>query len=225
MDHSNEKDYHVMFKVCLLGDPHVGKSTFFRCLFNESTTTKTNYRSSSESNLGINLKTRLFEEQDAVYAVQFWDTPGAERHLKLTSRYSAGCAGAVFMFDLCSPDSLDHVEDWVKEVEKSGPVCKILVGNKADSDGKRQVSEQEATEYANKFDMQYFETSASSASNVLEAVSALVSDVIATIPYDPDPALLLRRGMKIGRLLTDNPRYRQSLYMELPNTSETLDWM
>ena len=75
------------------------------------------------------------------------------------------------MYDVTDRDTFENVRTWIQEIEKySKPgVCKVLVGNKCDLDSQRQVTNEEAEEFANQFGMPFIETSAKASLNVDEA--------------------------------------------------------
>ena len=89
-----EGSYHFSFKVAICGDTGVGKTTLL-----EGEGASSYNRVSSDSSVGINFRVKFYEVEGKTYRVQYWDCPGAERYMKLTSRYCAGSAGALFVFD------------------------------------------------------------------------------------------------------------------------------
>ena len=54
------------------------------------------------------------------------------------------------MYDITDRESFENVRTWIQEIEKySKPgVCKVLVGNKCDQEAQREVSKEEAQEFA-----------------------------------------------------------------------------
>ena len=54
------------------------------------------------------------------------------------------------VYDTTSSDSFDHVNDWLKEVNRyaSEGTCKLLVGNKCDRTADRAVTTEQAKEFA-----------------------------------------------------------------------------
>eukprot|EP00743_Colponemidia_sp_Colp-15_P003202 GILK01003459.1.p1 GENE.GILK01003459.1~~GILK01003459.1.p1 ORF type:complete len:226 (-),score=25.17 GILK01003459.1:407-1084(-) len=216
-----DDECHFALKICVFGDGRVGKSAFVEALSSGSTNSDFGVADGSTQITSIHC-----EEDACIYNVQFWSTPGAERYLRLASRISAGCAAAIFVFDVTNRTSFEHVDDWMKEVEKHQTMPKILVGNKHDLRVVGRVSDvtsEQAEEFARKHDMLYFETSAVQQSGVSAAFQQLFSDIVCAIPNPPEPSLLLRKGIKLGRGLTSNPRYRQALFA--PATSTAVDWL
>ena len=46
---------------------------------------------------GVQFSVKLFDVSGRIYRVHYWDCPGAQRYINLTSRYCAGSAGVVFV--------------------------------------------------------------------------------------------------------------------------------
>ena len=67
--------------------------------------------------------------------LQIWDTAGQEEFKSLTRSYYRSSVGVLIVFDYSKKESLDHVEDWIKEFNKTADINEsvvILVGNKTD---------------------------------------------------------------------------------------------
>ena len=79
---------------------------------------------------------------------------------------------------------------------------KILIGNKSDLVDKRQVTEEEGQDFANKNAMEFFETSAKSGEFVPEAFVKLTSQILQMVEKDNiasarQSSFKLERGEKI----------------------------
>ena len=112
--------------------------------------------------------------------LQIWDTAGQERFRTITSAYYRGADGIILVFDVTSTESLDHVHDWLKEVNRYAAegTVKLLVGNKSDRTADRVVSTEQAQEMADELGIPLIETSAKSAKNVEEAFLTLAGELI-----------------------------------------------
>jgi len=87
---------------------------------------------------------------------------------------------------------------------------KVLIGNK--SHQTEEVSSAEANLIAHQIGCPYFETTATENLKVAEAFSILIAQVIARIPNPPEPSLLLRKRVQIGKQLADNKAFRAALF-------------
>lgn len=66
--------------------------------------------------------------------MELWDTTGQERFRKVVSQFFRGIHGAIIVFDLSQPKSLETVLYWVGELNNytSESMPRILFGNKED---------------------------------------------------------------------------------------------
>jgi Ras-related protein Rab-1A len=84
------------------------------------------------------------------------------------------------VYDMTSMESFDHVNDWLKEVNRyAAPgTVKLLVGNKCDRINDRVVTSEQAQEFAADLGIPFLETSAKSAKNVEEAFITMAGQLI-----------------------------------------------
>jgi len=82
--------------------------------------------------------------------LMIWDTAGQERFHALGPIYYRDSQGALLVYDITDRDSFTKVRHWVKELRKivGSDIILVIAGNKSDLDKNRQVSLQEAEEYA-----------------------------------------------------------------------------
>jgi len=80
----------------------------------------------------------------------------------LGNSHYKGAHIALVVFDITSRPSFDAVERWAREVRAmASPSCLlVLVGNKGDLEEEREVTTEDAKEYADRNGMMYYETSA-----------------------------------------------------------------
>ena len=83
------------------------------------------------------------------------------------------------MYDVTDRETFENVRTWISEIEKysQSNVCKILVGNKCDLEGKRSVTTEEGREFAAQFNMPFLETSAKQTLNVEEAFLTMTKEI------------------------------------------------
>ena len=58
--------------------------------------------------------------------------------------------GALIVYDITKPQTFSHVDLWMDELKSKGPagMVRLIVGNKSDLEDQRQVSREEAEQYA-----------------------------------------------------------------------------
>lgn len=84
------------------------------------------------------------------------------------------------VYDVTSMESFEHVNDWLKEVNRYAAegTVKLLVGNKSDRTADKVVTEEQAKEFADELGIAFLETSAKSAKNVEEAFLTMAGELI-----------------------------------------------
>ena len=158
------QDYDYLFKVLLLGDSDVGKSSLI-LRYTEET-----FNSKLVNSIGVDFKMKKKEIDGKIIKVQIWDTAGHERFRSITYSYYRGANAIIIVFDLSDKKSFISITEWLKQIEKHAKenVFKFLVGNKSDLIDERKVTYEEAKQYADEHDLPYIETSAKEGININE---------------------------------------------------------
>lgn len=171
------------FKVVLLGDGHVGKTSFlFRYI---DGLFQAEYVATIK--MDFNIKEVLVDSQ--LVKLQIWDTVGQERQRRtaLAKSYVRGSHGCVLLFDVTNRESFDVIEDWARiysDYTGDLPESKhlVLAGNKTDLEEYRVVTRDEAERKARDLGAKYFETSAKTGAEVDSAFLALAREMLRTHP-------------------------------------------
>ena len=151
-----------LFKILLLGDSGVGKSCIIiRYIEN-------NFSINLMNSIGVDFKLKNIEIDSKKIKLQIWDTAGQERFKTITTSYYKGAHAILIVFDITDHDSFDHIRNWMADIDKFAKegVLRILVGNKCDLQNERKVSVEEAKQIANKYGIEYIETSAKDTINI-----------------------------------------------------------
>ncbi|XP_043846422.1 ras-related protein Rab-42 [Dromiciops gliroides] len=175
-EHQIEPSQH-QFRVLLLGDSNVGKSSLLRRYVEGDFWTD----SPHSSTVGVEFYSRVLEMTSGPSVkLQFWDTAGDERYRSITRSFYRNMVGVLLVFDVTNRKSFDHVADWYQEVASVQGLNKVvflLVGHKSDLQQARQVSTQEAENLAAVMGMSFLETSAKTNSNVTLAFETLAQNI------------------------------------------------
>ena len=153
-----------LFKILLLGDSGVGKSSIIlRYIEN-------NFSQNLMNSIGVDFKLKNIEVKGKKVKLQVWDTAGQERFRTITTSYYKGAQAIIVVFDITDRDSFEHVKNWMADVDKFAKdgVLRILSGNKCDLEHQRKVSKDEGKELASKYGINYIETSAKETTNIDE---------------------------------------------------------
>jgi len=194
--------YDHLFKVLMIGDAGVGKSSMLLRFTDDS------FDDHIQSTIGVDFKVKHLDVAGKRIKLTIWDTAGQERFRTLTSSYYRGAQGVVLVYDVTRRDSFENLEQWLKEVKMYSPnngegVVKLLVGNKVDLD--RKVGREEAEDWARSQGMLFLEASAKTKTGIrqcfMEVVNKIVEDpelLVNTVPGKPKMALRQKRGTGAG---------------------------
>lgn len=82
------------------------------------------------------------------------------------------------MYDITSRESFNSLPHWINDIKNWAPDADVvLLGNKSDKSGSRQVSIDEANSFAKDANIKYFETSALNGSNIADAFNSLLTGI------------------------------------------------
>ena len=170
---TKKKHKEVLFKVVVIGQGRVGKTSLARRYCEGSFTT------SYHTTLGLDLFSKSLTIGDQKIKLLIWDTGGQEKLGQLHSFWYRGATGGVIVFSLCEKNSFYNVEKWLDELKiyTTPGIPTFLVGNKSDLKDQIKVSTVEAEEYAKKRGMEYFETSAKDGTNVEDVFKVLAKRI------------------------------------------------
>lgn len=164
-DNTNNEDIqseiHISYKLVILGEVAVGKSSIAQRFVNGK------FNNLHNPTVGALFLTKKIQVNDKFIKYDIWDTAGQERYHSLTPMYYKNARAAVVVFDVTSSSSFERAQKWMTELfEKATPgIIIALCGNKIDLDN-RQVSKEDAEEYANKVGCLYIEVSAKTNENI-----------------------------------------------------------
>ena len=164
-----DENYDFIFKVLLLGNSDVGKSSLLLRYVDSV------WSDTFVPTIGVDFKVKTIEIDGKKVKLQIWDTAGQERFRTVVSTYFRGAHGIFLIYDITNRDSFKNLENWLIEIEKNASenVLKILIGNKNDLEDERDISPDEGKAFANRNGMQFIETSAKMNTNVNEAFETL----------------------------------------------------
>ena len=164
-----EEEYDFIFKVLLLGNSDVGKSSLILRYVDQV------WSDTFVPTIGVDFKVKTLEIENKQIKMQIWDTAGQERFRNVISSYFRGSHGIFLIYDITNRDSFKNLESWLIEIEKNASqnVLKILIGNKSDLVDDREIKTEEGQAFANRNGMKFIETSAKMNTNVNEAFETL----------------------------------------------------
>jgi len=171
--------FEYQFRVILIGDSGVGKSSLLRC-FTDGT-----FFEVSDPTVGVDFFARVLKVADGTpIKLQLWDTAGHERFRSITKSYYRNSVGCLLVFDVCNLESFKNIHTWMNDARRHIEPHKavfILVGCKRDmamsEENAREVSEDEARAFAHVNHLPYVETSSKTGLNVEDAFAILTQAI------------------------------------------------
>ncbi|MFX1576488.1 MAG: Rab family GTPase [Promethearchaeota archaeon] len=171
---SDRPAYTHRAKVVVVGDAAVGKTSlivrYVKGVFNPSYIIT----------LGVNFFIQDINVGNKTLRLQIWDTAGQERFGPVRQKYYKGARGAVLVFDLANPESLEHLDFWIKEVKQGcGDIPMVFVGNKADLHP--NVQNESIQQFAENYKLSYIETSAKTGMNTVKPFLLIAPQILESI--------------------------------------------
>ena len=173
MSNSTNEEEEIKFKILVLGDSSVGKTTlllkyvdgYFPTLY--------------VATIGVEFKTKKINVDGIDITLQIWDTAGQERFRSVTKSFLKGADGIIYVYDVTNKESFDNLKTWINTAEESiTDFKKIIIGNKIDIEDKKKVSTEMLEKFCEKQNLKGLETSAKNGTNVNEMFELLTKMII-----------------------------------------------
>ncbi|KAL0488913.1 hypothetical protein AKO1_013516 [Acrasis kona] len=185
MSDSEGEGERVQYKVILLGDGAVGKTSITRRFTNDE------FKQSYLQTIGVDwsMKTIVLPGEIEV-TLQIWDIGGQQLGSKMLSNYIYGSDAVILTYDTTSFASFKNLQEWyqlVQVVFKDRKPTIAVMGNKSDLNHLRNVKKEAHTKWCTENDFLNFYVSAKTGDSVqssfirLAGVLAQVSVPKATI--------------------------------------------
>lgn len=157
----------IKYKIILIGNSGVGKTSFFRKLSTGQFSEK------NISTIGIEKKTLDLDmdidnngkTEKKKFNISLFDTAGQEKFRAVTRNYYKDSDGIFLLYDITENESFEQVKTWIDSIRESLGKSKeskyviILIGNKLDlveeDKENRQVTEDEAKKICSEYNMKW----------------------------------------------------------------------
>jgi len=170
---TRDDEYDYLFKVVLIGDSGVGKSSLL------SRFARDKFNSESKSTFGLEFATRSTVVDGKTIKAQIWDTAGQERYRAIISAYYHCAVGALLVYDISKRLTYENVDRWLRELRDHADqnIVIMLVGNKSDLRHLRSVPTEEAKSFAALNALNCIETSALDSTNVKNVFENILTEI------------------------------------------------
>jgi len=161
------------FNIAILGESQVGKTSIVTFLH------KGTFSNEVLTTTGIDNFIEEAEFDGRQYKFKIYDTAGQERFKSISKTTIQYSEGFMIIFSVIDRESFERVGEWLDSIKDTVQISTksiFLIGNKIDVP-KREVSNEEAYEYAKNNNIKYFETSAKTGHGIKEVFAHLYQDI------------------------------------------------
>ena len=159
----------------LLGDSGVGKSSIVTRF------SKNIFKSEYEVTIGGSyFQNTVTLPNGTAIKLHIWDTGGAERFRSMAHIYYKDSIGAIFVYDITSPTSLENIKFWVNDLsqyENPKNMVLALAANKSDQTPDNQFIIPLGKKFAEQNEMIFQLTSALNGDGVNELFTTLAESI------------------------------------------------
>ena len=110
---SNNQEYDYLFKLLLIGNSSVGKSSLLVRFVDDV------WEENFVPTIGVDFKLKTLDVNGKKVKLQIWDTAGQERFKNITASYYRGGNGVLVVYDITDRDSFTNLTSWLIEIEKN----------------------------------------------------------------------------------------------------------
>ncbi|CAK84269.1 unnamed protein product (macronuclear) [Paramecium tetraurelia] len=165
------KDDYQEYRIVMLGDMSVGKTSILDRYINR------NFSEKHNQTIAVDLRHVQASSNITVSYLNFWDFSGEQQFWNVRKEFYEDANMIILVFDLASRKSFNSLNEWTQEANNMGatklPV--LVVGNKQD---KRNISENEGQDWAKQRSYHYIEVSALQNSNI-DSMFKLIKDILS----------------------------------------------
>ncbi len=172
---SQKAKYHLKIIVC--GAGAVGKTSIVRRYIEDR------FEHNYLLTIGLDPSNRHIEVNGNLVNLIIYDVAGQKRFQALREIFFRKANGALLVFDLTRPETLDELYEWQEQIEKNlgkDQVPSILIGNKSDLEDQIRIAYDDLEdEIIPEFKpIKYLETSALADINIREAFELLTREIL-----------------------------------------------
>jgi len=171
-------DYDKFFKILVIGDLDVGKTSLILRYTTNQFVDDT--RAYSKMDFEHKMVTVVHEKKKTTVKMQIWDTAGQEKFRTMTVSTFKGSRAILVGYDITQKKTWENVTVWLKEIQRymDTDVLIFLFGNKTDLEGKRQVSPEEVQSFCNGKLLTHFDLSCKSGSGIEDLFNEVLAQLL-----------------------------------------------
>jgi small GTP-binding protein len=164
----------ILLKVITAGEGGVGKTTLlYRYI-------EGRFLVDTRMTIGVEFFLKELNIEGRKILLQVWDFGGQDHFRPLLKNYAMGARGALLLFDLTRPSSLDLIEQWVNICRAENPSIPIIfLGTKLDLEDQITVDDSFALKFKKKYwFFDYLKISSKTGENVNKVFELLAKELV-----------------------------------------------
>uniref|UniRef100_A0A7S1CBI3 Ras-related protein Rab-28 n=1 Tax=Bicosoecida sp. CB-2014 TaxID=1486930 RepID=A0A7S1CBI3_9STRA len=184
-DSSDDEPEQLQYKVILLGDGAVGKTSIAARFTNDY------FSKMYKQTIGLDFFIkRLVLPGDIHVALQIWDIGGQSIGGKMIKNYIYGAQAVLLCYDVTNYASFQNLEDWYRLVQQTHAADAMpyvaLVGNKTDLNHMRAVKLDKHNLFSDENDMYSYFMSAKTGDSVASSFYRIAADLAGVVLTKPE---------------------------------------
>ena len=192
----SKKDEEYNFKIAVIGDQSVGKTSLLYKYINKDDLVK-----ATIGNL-FEMKNTSFDGKKVT--INFIDTSGQDKFKAITKSIFHEADGFIIVFDLNNEISFDNILYWFYEIKNTIDIHDteiLMIGNKNDLERKVSLQRIHNFEKINNLGIEYLfhETSAKTGDGVDESISILIEKLIKHYEDNKKNNKIKPKNIKLGQ--------------------------
>ena len=176
MSKEPNKEEYITFKILLLGDSEVGKTSIILRFCEDK------FEESSITTIGLDTKTKFLKVNDKKIQLIIWDSAGQERFKSIAKNSYKGAHGIILVYAINKYKSFKAIKEWINNIKEGIDITKvglIIVGNKNDlPQEQRDIEEDLVNELRTNEKIEIIESSAKLNINVNEIFIKLIEKML-----------------------------------------------
>lgn len=169
-----DEDESMVRKICLLGDPAVGKTSLVKRFVFEQ------FDDVYLQTIGTKVTKKVLpiKDKNIKLTLMIWDIFG-QKARTFSSIYYKGARGALLVCDITRKETLADVPKWAEGIkERASDLPFVMLVNKYDRKQDAQVTEDDIKKTAKKLNAEFVYTSAKTGENVEKAFELLAKKMV-----------------------------------------------
>ncbi|UCE13218.1 MAG: GTP-binding protein [Candidatus Heimdallarchaeota archaeon] len=155
-----------ILKICSTGSYQVGKTSLIRRY------AENKFSHDYIPTIGVDITTKRLIVQDHQIKLLLIDTAGQEFFGKIRPAYYQGAFGCIVVYDITRKETFEELDRWIADFKSivGEETFITIIGNKSDLDESRSVSKEEASTFAEKLGVPFYECSAKLGGDIIPQI-------------------------------------------------------